>query len=75
MEKILINVVVPTYRLDFDKLAYSCSIYVPENIENLFLIIVDSPSILVETYGGITIQEAHDRMANLLISVTGQQKI
>jgi GT2 family glycosyltransferase len=43
----LVDVVVPTYRLDLSFLERICSLEVPENFRTTFIVVVDNPSKLV----------------------------
>jgi glycosyltransferase involved in cell wall biosynthesis len=48
VEAILLDVVVPSYRVRMDYLKSICSLKVPENIQTTFIIIVDNPEVLVD---------------------------
>eukprot|EP00980_Cylindrotheca_fusiformis_P010262 scaffold2277_cov137-Cylindrotheca_fusiformis.AAC.17 len=47
-EAILLDVVVPSYRVRLDYLQGICSLKVPEHIQTVFIIIVDNPTLLME---------------------------
>jgi glycosyltransferase involved in cell wall biosynthesis len=46
-EALLLDVIVPSYRVELDYLQSICSLKVPENFRTLFIIIVDNPKALL----------------------------
>jgi glycosyltransferase involved in cell wall biosynthesis len=50
----LLDVIVPTNRLNVDYLLRICSLQVPENMRTTFIVIVDNPTQLIKTVGNGT---------------------
>lgn len=71
--KMLIDVVVPTYRIKIESLERICSLSVPEEIETLFIIIVENPEERV--IGGKTIVEAQCELEKRLRNVANNYNI
>ena len=46
---ILLDVVVPSFRISLDYLQKKCSLQVPQCMQTLLIIIIDNPSLLMET--------------------------
>jgi len=68
--KLLVDVVVPSYRLDLEFLERICSLHVPENWRTTFIIIVDNPVLLVKKIEGIRgmIKSTYDHQTLTLAS-------
>jgi glycosyltransferase involved in cell wall biosynthesis len=62
--KILLDVVIPTYRLELEYLRRICELKVPETLRTTFIVVVDNPDWLIQK--ALTELEAPD-------SVTGDQ--
>lgn len=45
--KLLVDVVVPTYRLELDYLERICSLHVPSDMQTTFILVVDNPDLLL----------------------------
>ncbi|GKY97878.1 hypothetical protein MPSEU_000745800 [Mayamaea pseudoterrestris] len=50
-ECILLDVVVPSYRIDLEYLERICRLQVPENVRTTFIIVIDNPVELNQMYG------------------------
>lgn len=63
-EAILLDVVVPSYRVRLDYLQSICSLNVPKYMQTIFIIIIDNPTRLIEAASGIAGKSLADLTLN-----------
>jgi glycosyltransferase involved in cell wall biosynthesis len=67
-EAILLDVVVPSYRVRLDYLQSICALKVPENFRTLFIIVVDNPEELLSTAARLQKKSTDDTSMTVTLS-------
>ena len=64
-EAIMVDVVVPSYRVQMDYLSSICSLEVPEFMQTMFIVIIDNPEALV--FSAAAIAERDQAQGNITL--------